>query len=49
MGANYPVEKGRRGFCFNASLVLFSIVNVALGLFSQGIIEAITRGLSIFG
>ena len=48
-GANYPVEKGRRGFCFNASLVLFSIVNVALGLFSQGIIEAITRGLSIFG
>ena len=47
--ASYPVERGRRGFCFNASLVLFSAVNVALGLFSQGIIEAISRGLSNFG
>lgn len=48
-GAEYPVERGRRGFCFNASLVLFAGVNVALGLFSQGVIEAITRGLSYFG
>lgn len=48
-GADYPVEKGRRGFCFNASLVLFAAVNVALGLFSQGIIEGISRGLNIFG
>ena len=47
--ASYPVERGRRGFCFNASLVLFAAVNVALGLFSQGIIEAITNGLSHFG
>jgi len=47
--ASYPVERGRRGFCFNASLVLFAAVNVALGLFSQGIIEAITKGLSTFG
>ena len=47
--ASYPVERGRRGFCFNASLVLFAAVNVALGLFSQGIIEAITKGLSNFG
>lgn len=48
-GVEYPVERGRRGFCFNASLVLFAGVNVALGLFSQGVIEAITRGLSYFG
>lgn len=48
-GAEYPVERGRRGFCFNASLVLFAGVNVALGLFSQGVIEAITRGLTNFG
>lgn len=48
-GADYPVERGRRGFCFNASLVLFAGVNVALGLFSQGVIEAITRGLTNFG
>lgn len=48
-GAEYPVERGRRGFCFNASLVLFAGVNVALGLFSQGVIEAITRGLTSFG
>ncbi|MBE5804310.1 MAG: sodium:proton antiporter [Clostridiales bacterium] len=47
--ASYPVERGKRGFCFNASLVLFSVVNVALGLFSQGIIEAITNGLTNFG
>ncbi len=48
-GAEYPAERGRRGFCFNASLVLFAGVNVALGLFSQGMIEAITLGLSNFG
>ena len=47
--ASYPVERGRRGFCFNESLVLFSLVNVALGLFSQGIIEAISNGLKNFG
>ena len=48
-GVQYPVERGRRGFCFNASLVLFSIVNIVLGMFSQGIIEAISRGLANFG
>lgn len=48
-GAVYPVEKGRRGFCFNASLVCFSLVNIGLGLFSQSIIEAITNGLHMFG
>lgn len=48
-GASYPVEPGRRGFCFNASLIAFSAVNVALGLFSQGLIQAITTGLAMFG
>lgn len=48
-GADYPVERGRRGFCFNAALVLFSAVNVTLGLFSPGILQAITLGLANFG
>ncbi|MBQ6950676.1 MAG: sodium:proton antiporter [Clostridia bacterium] len=48
-GIEYPAEKGRRGFCFNASLVLFSLVNIALGLFSQNVMGLITRGLSHFG
>ena len=48
-GMEYPVEKGRRGFCFNASLVCFSLATIALGLFSQNLIEAITTGLSMFG
>ena len=48
-GMEYPVEKGRRGFCFNASLVCFSLATIALGLFSQYLIEAITTGLTMFG
>ena len=28
-GSNYPVEKGRRGFCFSLSCVAFAAVNVA--------------------
>ena len=47
-GARYSVEKGRRGFCFNAALVLFSLANVFLGLFSQEILSAITQGLKNF-
>lgn len=48
-GAAYPVERGRRGFCFNCSLVCFAAVNVALGLFSQPLVQAITSGLNTFG
>lgn len=47
--ADYPVARGRRGFCFNASLVGFSAVNVALGLFAQSINGAISAGLNMFG
>ena len=43
-GAVYSVARGQRGFCFNASLVAFSIVNVALGLFAQTFVSAITAG-----
>lgn len=46
---SYSVERGRRGFCFNASLVLFSAVNIALGLFAQPIVSAIIAGLRAFG
>jgi formate hydrogenlyase subunit 3/multisubunit Na+/H+ antiporter MnhD subunit len=45
----YPVEKGRRGFCFNAALIGFSALNVVLGLFSQPLIQIITAGLATFG
>ena len=48
-GASYPVEKGQRGFCFNASLVLLSLVNIALGVFSQSPVNLITAGLRMFG
>ena len=48
-GVDYPKEKGQRGFCFHASLVLYSVVNIALGLFSQTVMDFITRGLSYFG
>ena len=48
-GVSYPVEPGRRGFCFNFSLICFSAVNVALGIFAQPIISAITVGLGMFG
>ena len=47
-GAVYSVARGQRGFCFNASLVAFSIVNVALGLFAQTFVSAITAGLATF-
>jgi multicomponent Na+:H+ antiporter subunit D len=47
--AHYPVEKGQRGILFNAALVCFALVNVALGLFSQSIVSAIVTGLSTFG
>jgi len=45
---SYPAEKGRRGFCFGLSLVIFSVLNIAMGLFSQPIINAITAGLATF-
>jgi len=48
-GVTYPVEPGRRGFMFNASLIVFALINVLLGVFSQGIVNAITSGLSTFG
>ena len=48
-GAEYPVERGRRGFIFNAALVAFSVLNVALGLFSQQLVNMITSGLGMFG
>ncbi len=47
--AHYPAEKGQRGILFNASLVGFALANVALGLFSQTIINAIISGLNTFG
>jgi multicomponent Na+:H+ antiporter subunit D len=47
--AHYPVEKGQRGLLFNVSLVCFSVANVALGIFSQSIVNAIVKGLSTFG
>ena len=47
--ADYPIEKGQRGFCFNASLVLLALVNIALGIFSQAVINMITDGLGMFG
>lgn len=48
-GAVYPAEPGKRGFCFNASLVAFSAANIALGVFSQPIMNAIASGLGMFG
>ena len=48
-GVLYPKEKGMRGFWYQAALVIFSLVNIALGLFSQPVIRAITRGLEMFG
>ncbi len=48
-GAAYPVERGRRGFSFNASLVAFSVLNIVLGLFSQQLVNMITSGLAMFG
>ena len=47
--AHYPVEKGQRGLLFNVSLICFAVANVALGLFSQSIVNAIVQGLSTFG
>lgn len=46
--ASYSAERGKRGFCFNASLVGFAIVNVTLGLFAQPILDAIRQGLAMF-
>lgn len=43
-GAVYSVARGQRGFCFNASLVAFSIVNVALGLFRANLRQRHHRG-----
>ena len=48
-GVVYPKEKGLRGFWYQASLVVFSLANIALGLFSQPVIRAITDGLEMFG
>ena len=47
-GASYPVEKGQRGFCFNAALVLLALINIALGVFSQAAVNMITAGLGMF-
>lgn len=47
-GRSFPAEPGHRGFRFNCSLILFSAVNVALGLFSQSVIDAILTGLRMF-
>ena len=46
--AHYSVEKGKRGFCFSLSCVAFAAVNVALGILSQPIVNAIAKGLSMF-
>lgn len=48
-GVVYPIDHGRRGFCFNASLICFSVVNVGIGLSSQHIMTAIRTGLDMFG
>lgn len=48
-GVVYPPEKGQRGFCYAAALVCLCAVNLALGIFSQSLIEGITRGLAMFG
>lgn len=45
----YPVEKGRRGFCYAAALICFCVVNITLGLFSRSVIAAIAAGLTMFG
>lgn len=45
----YPVERGKRGFCFNFALICFSVVNIVLGLFSQPLVQLITSGLATFG
>ena len=46
--AAYPVERGQRGFCFNAALVLLALINIALGVFSQAAVNMITAGLGMF-
>ena len=46
--AQDTAPRSRRGFCFNCSLALFAAVNIALGLFSQSIIDAIMAGLKMF-
>jgi formate hydrogenlyase subunit 3/multisubunit Na+/H+ antiporter MnhD subunit len=48
-GAVYPVARGQRGAAFNAALVAYAVVNVLLGLFSYGVVNAIVTGLSTFG
>ncbi|MBE5797633.1 MAG: sodium:proton antiporter [Clostridiales bacterium] len=48
-GVTYSVERGQRGFCFNAALVLLAALNVALGIFSQAAVNMITTGLQMFG
>ena len=48
-GAVYSVARGQRGFCFNASLVAFSIVNVALGLFAQTFVSAASADKAVRG
>lgn len=44
----YPVERGRRGFRYQAALLCFCLLNIGLGLFSQTILEAISNGLKMF-
>ena len=47
--ASYPAENGKQGFAYNAALIAFSVLNVALGLFSQQLVNMITTGLATFG
>lgn len=47
-GRVYPPEE-RRSLCHQTSLVLLALANLALGLFSQSIVNAITSGLAMFG
>lgn len=47
--ASGTVEKLRFGFCSQCALVLLALANLALGLFSQHIVNAITAGLAMFG
>lgn len=47
-GVVYDRVRGQRGAAFNIALAAFAAVNVAVGLFAQPLIEAITQGLGMF-
>lgn len=48
-GVVYPKEPRVRGFAYDMALVVFSAVNVIMGVCSQPIISALTAGLAMFG